>query len=1161
MIHKNYFITHLLILSLILISLQSWFAHAQQQQEQQHQISPLNNKPPKSFWITEVAQHHRLLSNNALWKETTSLSQNENDASAIATLAPARSTVTAPSPRLSSSIIVENPSPKIARSIEDWEVEDIILLATIDGTLHARDRITGEQKWQISYEQPMVQIKYQSKNLSFPTDSSNNTIIDDYLWILDPSRNGNIYVYKPNGLNPGLVNTGLTMKKLVEMTPYGNEDPPVVYTGEKKTNVLTVDANTGVVLSWFGSMDSLLAKETCKIEESNIVGTEKCNKPAKIILGHTEYTVSIFGKNDGHHIATLKLSEWSPNNYDQDLQRQYMQYTSTPDNKYFYADHDGSFVSFDQKSNLDAENSGLLLWRKLSSPVARVFDVARPCDSGEKGMDLIILDQPQPPFDMEKQSKSLSTNNIFLNHTEDGSWYAIPVDPYPSAISGIQVALCNQENWLELHPWNISNKRELSEALVGLHSIENHKFQIQDEIYTISGPIHEENMNNKSFFESHDSLDVERLALLSKFPQLLPKVMLSSMGPLRYSILFLLSMLLLFLHQRHILLRNSNNSNETEQFKNSKPKDSNTSSIRKIFLWPILMMNNKNVICEANTCDDDLTKIKLDEYDEGQERAKSILSVSEYSAHDNTDSRTQILKKEKKVNSGRRGGIKQKKKTRKKELDRSVTLIPELELPLPLISRNSELIQNAGVPTETETEDKCIPYPTRKKSGSIIQIGLLEVDTDKLLGTGSNGTMVFRGRFDGREVAVKRMLIQFFDIASQETKLLRESDDHPNVIRYFVQQQNAGFLYIALELCPASLADIIEKPHNYSELAQASERDLPNILYQVANGIRHLHSLRIVHRDLKPQNILVSFGNDNKLRLVVSDFGLCKKLEGEQSYFRATTAHAAGTSGWRAPELLLGDDARDEQFVLVDATTEGNSDTIAVSPELLPNRRATRAIDIFSLGLIFFYVLTKGNHPYDCGDRFMREVNIRIGKYDLNLLEALGDYSYEAKELIGSMLDADPKRRPPADQVMAHPFFWSSKKKLNFLCDVSDHFEKEKRDPPTKALQELESYAYDICGNDFLKALGKDFVESLGKQRKYTGTRLLDLLRALRNKKNHYEDLNDKLKKELGPLPDGYLSYWTRRFPQLLVVCWTIIYDLQWDKADRFKDYYEVGIV
>jgi serine/threonine-protein kinase/endoribonuclease IRE1 len=59
-------------------------------------------------------------------------------------------------------------------------------------------------------------------------------------------------------------------------------------------------------------------------------------------------------------------------------------------------------------------------------------------------------------------------------------------------------------------------------------------------------------------------------------------------------------------------------------------------------------------------------------------------------------------------------------------------------------------------------------------------MGNIEVNTDEQLGTGSNGTLVFAGKFDGRAVAVKRMLIQFYDIASQETRLLRESDDHPN---------------------------------------------------------------------------------------------------------------------------------------------------------------------------------------------------------------------------------------------------------------------------------------------------------------------------------------------------------------------------------------------
>jgi len=376
------------------------------------------------------------------------------------------------------------------------------------------------------------------------------------------------------------------------------------------------------------------------------------------------------------------------------------------------------------------------------------------------------------------------------------------------------------------------------------------------------------------------------------------------------------------------------------------------------------------------------------------------------------------------------------------------------------------------------------------------------------------------------------------------------------VIRYFAQQQSAGFLYIALELCPASLADVIEKPQLHRDLAQAGEKDLPNVLYQITNGLQHLHNLRIVHRDLKPQNILVAKGTDGKPRLLVSDFGLCKKLEGEQSSFRATTAHAAGTSGWRAPELLLDDDIRDGSVMAIDASTHSGSGSLLVSSDVLPNRRATRAIDIFSLGLVFFYVLTKGSHPFDCGDRYMREVNIRKGNYNLKPLEVLGDYSFEAMDLIGSMLEAEPKRRPSAIQVMSHPFFWSAKKRLAFLCDVSDHFEKEPRDPPSAALLELEKWAPDVCRSDFLKPLGKEFVDSLGKQRKYTGTRLLDLLRALRNKRNHYEDMPESLKKVVGHLPEGYLSFWTRKFPNLLITCWNVVYDIRWDEEDRFLEYY-----
>ena len=349
---------------------------------------------------------------------------------------------------------------------------------------------------------------------------------------------------------------------------------------------------------------------------------------------------------------------------------------------------------------------------------------------------------------------------------------------------------------------------------------------------------------------------------------------------------------------------------------------------------------------------------------------------------------------------------------------------------------------------------------------------------------------------------------------------------------------------------------MVERPHVYADLAQAGGRDVPGVLYQVTKGIHHLHNLRIVHRDLKPQNILVNMGKDGRPRLLVSDFGLCKKLEGGQSSFGATTGRAAGTSGWRAPELLLDDDARDSGSAIGDSTHSGSGSQL-VSADLLPNRRATRAIDIFSLGLVFFYVLTNGSHPFDCGDRYMREVNIRKNNYNLKPLDSLGDFAYEAKDLISSMLRANPKFRPSAKDTMAHPFFWPAKKRLAFLCDVSDHFEKEPRDPPSEALQELEKHAAAVTRGDFLKYLPREFVDSLGKQRKYTGGRMLDLLRALRNKRNHYEDMPENLKRQVGPLPEGYLGFWTVRFPMLLLVCWNVVYQVQWDETDRFREYYE----
>ena len=177
---------------------------------------------------------------------------------------------------------------------------------------------------------------------------------------------------------------------------------------------------------------------------------------------------------------------------------------------------------------------------------------------------------------------------------------------------------------------------------------------------------------------------------------------------------------------------------------------------------------------------------------------------------------------------------------------------------------------------------------------------------------------MYQGSLQGRAVAVKRLLKDFVTLASREVSILQESDDHPNVIRYYYQEAHSNFLYIALELCPASLADIIETPdkEQFHDIAMAFNPK--RALRQITSGLRHLHALKLVHRDIRPQNILVSsaknVGGKPGYRMLISDFGLCKKLDVDQTSFLPTAygAMAAGTAGWRAPEILRGEVKLDE---------------------------------------------------------------------------------------------------------------------------------------------------------------------------------------------------------------------------------------------------------
>ncbi|KAH7869526.1 uncharacterized protein C8R40DRAFT_739048 [Lentinula edodes] len=482
------------------------------------------------------------------------------------------------------------------------------------------------------------------------------------------------------------------------------------------------------------------------------------------------------------------------------------------------------------------------------------------------------------------------------------------------------------------------------------------------------------------------------------------------------------------------------------------------------------------------------------------------------------------------------------------------------------------------------------------------------VVSETILGFGSHGTVVFRGSLQGRSVAVKRLLRDFVTLASREVSILQESDDHPNVIRYYYQETHANFLYIALELCPGSLADVyegsgdinlafagldacegIESKEEWREIRESIIADPKKALKQITSGLRHLHALKLVHRDIKPQNILVAAGPGRNLstpssaslsrgqnksirgpsyRMLISDFGLCKKLDFDQTSFLPTAqgAMGAGTFGWRAPEILRGevklDNSEDTNSSKGSAgTVNGNPPSVNSSSSTTSSinkpTRLTKSVDIFALGCLFYYMLTGGGHPF--GDRFEREINIIKGVKDITTLgERYGEEGVDAADLIEKMLNPDSSLRPDTSSCLLHPFFWDSGRRLNFLQDASDRFEIMCRDPKDPHLIELEKDAFKIVGHDWQSRVDKVFIESLGKFRKYDGKSVQDLLRALRNKKHHYQDLPGNVKRHLGPLPEGYLSYFTRRYPQLFLHTHRAISESELHSEPMFRTYFEL---
>jgi tRNA A-37 threonylcarbamoyl transferase component Bud32 len=194
------------------------------------------------------------------------------------------------------------------------------------------------------------------------------------------------------------------------------------------------------------------------------------------------------------------------------------------------------------------------------------------------------------------------------------------------------------------------------------------------------------------------------------------------------------------------------------------------------------------------------------------------------------------------------------------------------------------------------------------------------------IGQGAAST-VYKG-FDaglGRHVAIKTMSADAGGDETLRKRFEREAQSaarlaHPHIITVYDFGQEHDKLYMAMELLEGMDLKQAIIEHTLPTLDQQLD-----VMEQICEGLAFAHANEIIHRDLKPANIRVLADGQVK----IMDFGLARQAGSDMT----RTGLVMGTPYYMSPEQMRGEH--------VDARS-----------------------DIFSLGCVFYELLT-GTKPFD----------------------------------------------------------------------------------------------------------------------------------------------------------------------------------------------------
>jgi len=211
------------------------------------------------------------------------------------------------------------------------------------------------------------------------------------------------------------------------------------------------------------------------------------------------------------------------------------------------------------------------------------------------------------------------------------------------------------------------------------------------------------------------------------------------------------------------------------------------------------------------------------------------------------------------------------------------------------------------------------------------KIGKYEIR--RTIGRGGMG-IVYEG-FDpaiGRKVAIKTLRTETIDpedLPEFLERFRREAQSagrlsHPHIVTIHEYGEQDGMPYLVMEYINGrDLSADLKRGIRYSL------DEVVRVMTQLLGALAHAHENGVVHRDIKPQNILLL--DDGSLKVV--DFGIAR-IEESESFTK--TGLSIGTPAYMSPEQVLG-------------------------------QHVTAKSDIFSVGTLFYQLLT-GDRPFTGDD-------------------------------------------------------------------------------------------------------------------------------------------------------------------------------------------------